>query len=173
MTELIKEVDARTGLAGTNQMELLLFHIGTEEILGVNVFKVREVMKFPLLTRMPEADPRIAGMANIRGTMVPVIDLKTTLGLGHSDTSVSQDTGGGGNLIVAEYNMSLQAFHVGGVDRILRLSWSQIKSPPPLFRDTAKGMVTAVAMLDDGRMVLILDVEKILAEICSRPDEEV
>ncbi|WP_447983428.1 chemotaxis protein [Nitrospira sp. Nam74] len=170
MSSLIKEVDARTGLAGTNQMELLLFHVGTREVFGINVFKVREVMKFPALTRLPEADPRVEGMANIRGTTVPVIGLtKIIVGLAEEQGSQLSD----GKLIVTEYNGSLQAFHVAGVDRILRLSWTQIKSPPPLVRNNTKGAVTAVAMLDDGRMVLILDVEKILAEMSPKSDEEV
>lgn len=171
MSTFMKEVDARTGLAGTNRMELLLFHIGTGEVFGINVFKVREVMKFPALTRLPEADPRIEGMANIRGTTVPVIGLKKTLGLG--DGAETHAEAHEGKLIVTEYNMSLQAFHVVGVDRILRLSWTQIKSPPPLVRNNTKGAVTAVAMLDDGQMVLILDVEKILADMSPKPDEEV
>ena len=170
MSSLIKEVDARTGLAGTNQMELLLFHVGTSEVFGINVFKVREVMKFPMLTRLPEADPRVEGMANIRGTTVPVIGLtKIIVGLTDPERSELSE----GKLIVTEYNGSLQAFHVAGVDRILRLSWTQIKSPPPLVRNNTKGAVTAVAMLDDGRMVLILDVEKILAEMSPKSDEEV
>jgi two-component system chemotaxis response regulator CheV len=170
MSSLIKEVDARTGLAGTNQMELLLFHVGTSEVFGINVFKVREVMKFPVLTRLPEADPRVEGMANIRGTTVPVIGLtKIIVGL----TSAQSVQTAEGKLIVTEYNGSLQAFHVAGVDRILRLSWTQIKSPPPLVRNNTKGAVTAVAMLDDGRMVLILDVEKILAEMSPKSDDEV
>ena len=160
MSSLIKEVDARTGLAGTNQMELLLFHVGTSEVFGINVFKVREVMKFPTLTRLPEADPRVEGMANIRGTTVPVIGL-TQIITGLISGQSSELLEGQGKLIVTEYNTSLQAFHVAGVDRILRLSWTQIKSPPPLVRNNTKGAVTAVAMLDDGRMVLILDVEKI------------
>lgn len=170
MSSLIKEVDARTGLAGTNQMELLLFHVGTSEVFGINVFKVREVMKFPALTRLPEADPRVEGMANIRGTTVPVIGLtKIIVGL----TSAQAGQASEGKLIVTEYNGSLQAFHVAGVDRILRLSWSQIKSPPPLVRNNTKGAVTAVAMVEDGRMVLILDVEKILAEMSPKSDDEV
>jgi two-component system, chemotaxis family, chemotaxis protein CheV len=169
MSSLIKEVDARTGLAGTNQMELLLFHVGTSEVFGINVFKVREVMKFPALTRLPEADPRVEGMANIRGTTVPVIGL-TQIIVG---VASGRSREGEGKLIVTEYNGSLQAFHVAGVDRILRLSWTQIKSPPPLVRNNTKGAVTAVAMLDDGRMVLILDVEKILAEMSPKSDEEV
>ncbi|HKN87184.1 MAG TPA: chemotaxis protein [Nitrospiraceae bacterium] len=170
MSSLIKEVDARTGLAGTNQMELLLFHVGTSEVFGINVFKVREVMKFPVLTRLPEADPRVEGMANIRGTTVPVIGLtQIIVGLTSAQSSQTSE----GKLIVTEYNGSLQAFHVAGVDRILRLSWTQIKSPPPLVRNNTKGAVTAVAMLDDGRMVLILDVEKILAEMSPKSDDEV
>ena len=172
MSSLIKEVDARTGLAGTNQMELLLFHVGTSEVFGINVFKVREVMKFPTLTRLPEADSRVEGMANIRGTTVPVIGL-TQIITGLISGQSSELSEGQGKLIVTEYNTSLQAFHVAGVDRILRLSWTQIKSPPPLVRNNTKGAVTAVAMLDDGRMVLILDVEKILAEMSPKTDEEV
>ena len=54
-------------------MELLLFKLGTNEIFGINVFKVREVMKLPALTQIPEADSRIVGMANIRGIMVPAV----------------------------------------------------------------------------------------------------
>lgn len=174
MSTLINEIDARTRLAGANQMELLLFHLGTSEVFGINVFKVREVMKLPQLTRVPEADNRVVGMANIRGTMVPVIALKRSLGLGEHEVDLSHlDSKENGILIITEYNGSLQAFHVAAVDRIIRTSWSQIKTPPALVRENNKGAVTAVTMLDNGRMVLILDVEKLLSDICPRPDEEV
>ena len=174
MSTLISEIDARTRLAGANQMELLLFHLGTQELFGINVFKVREVMKLPQLTRVPEADSRVVGMANIRGTMVPVIALKRSLGLGEHDVDLAHpDAKENGILIITEYNASLQAFHVAAVDRIIRTSWSHIKTPPPLVRENNKGAVTAVTMLDSGRMVLILDVEKLLSDICPRPDEEV
>jgi two-component system chemotaxis response regulator CheV len=174
MSTLIKEIDARTRLAGANQMELLLFHLGTNEVFGINVFKVREVMKLPQLTRVPETDDRVVGMANIRGTMVPVIALKRSLGLGELQVDLSKlEAKENGILIITEYNASLQAFHVAAVDRIIRTSWSQIKTPPALVRENNKGAVTAVTMLDNGRMVLILDVEKLLSDICPRPDEEV
>jgi two-component system chemotaxis response regulator CheV len=173
MSTLIREVDARTGLAGTNQMELLLFHLGSGEVFGLNVFKIREVMKLPPLTRVPEADPRIDGVANIRGTTVPVVGLKRILGMGAGEPETDAAKDAGMIVIVTEYNASLQAFRVTGVDRIFRVSWSQVKPPPALIRDTSKGAVTAVTMLDDGRMVLILDVEKILTEICPRSDDEV
>ena len=174
MATLINEIDARTRLAGANQMELLLFHLGTSELFGINVFKVREVMKLPELTRVPEADSRVVGMANIRGTMVPVIALKRSLGLGEHEVDLTRlEAKENGILIITEYNGSLQAFHVAAVDRIIRTSWSQIKTPPALVRENNKGAVTAVTMLDNGRMVLILDVEKTLSDICPRPDDEV
>ncbi|MEX5216204.1 MAG: chemotaxis protein [Nitrospira sp.] len=174
MSNLIKEIDARTRLAGANQMELLLFKLGTNEIYGINVFKVREVMKLPALTQIPEADSRIVGMANIRGTMVPVVGLRQSLGLGQdAQTDVHNTMRAQPYLIISEYNSSLQGFLVSGVDRIIRFSWSAIKTPPAIVRENNKGAVTAVTMLDDGRMVLILDVEKVLNDICPRPDDEV
>ena len=174
MSNLIKEIDARTRLAGANQMELLLFKLGTNEIYGINVFKVREVMKLPALTQIPEADSRIVGMANIRGTMVPVVGLRPSLGLGDdAQHSVNDGKRAQPYLIISEYNSSLQGFLVSGVDRIIRFSWSAIKTPPAIVRENNKGAVTAVTMLDDGRMVLILDVEKVLNDICPRPDDEV
>lgn len=172
MSTLINEVDARTKLAGANRMELLLFHVGSAEVFGINVFKVREVMKLPAVTRVPEADARIQGMANIRGTMVPVIDLKAALGLGEKVPDDDQEDGRRGNLIVTEYNGSLQAFRVSGVDRIVRISWNQIATPPRLVSEHNRGTITSVTTLEDGRLVLIVDVEKILNDMCPRTDDE-
>ncbi|HEX2056477.1 MAG TPA: chemotaxis protein [Nitrospiraceae bacterium] len=173
MSTLIKEIDARTRLAGANQMELLIFKLGTEEIYGINVFKVREVMKLPTLTQIPGADGRVVGMANIRGTMVPVVGLRQSLGLGPEITTGSDAKRSQPYLIISEYNSSLQGFLVSGVDRIIRFSWSAIKTPPAIVRESNQGAVTSVTMLEDGRMVLILDVEKVLNDICPRPDDEV
>ena len=100
--------------------------------------------------------------------------LQRSLGLG-VETEV-QERGEGTShpyLIVSEYNGSLQGFLVAGVDRIIRFSWSAIKTPPAIVRENNKGAVTSVTMLDDGRMVLILDVEKVLNDICPRSDDEV
>ncbi|MDH4187774.1 MAG: chemotaxis protein [Nitrospira sp.] len=166
-------MDGRTKLAGANQMELLLFHLGTDELFGINVFKVREVMTLPVLTRVPEADHRILGMANIRGTMVPVVGLRKALGIDDRDSTASERKSKHPYLIISEYNSSLQAFQIAGVDRIIRTSWTDIKTPPALVRESNKGAVTAVTMLADGQMVMILDVEKVLSDICPRPDEEV
>jgi two-component system chemotaxis response regulator CheV len=146
-------------------MELLLFHLGEPEIYGINVFKVREVMKRPSLVRMPESDSRVEGVANIRGQTVPVVNLRRALGLPEGQAAAS-------NIIIAEYNQSMHGLIVVGVDRIVRISWDQVKPPPPLLQNSRGGSVTAVTLLEDGRMVLILDVEKVFSDISPKTDDD-
>jgi two-component system chemotaxis response regulator CheV len=166
MAKWMAEIDQRTRLAGANQMELLMFHLGTEEIYGINVFKIREVMQLPPVTRIPDSDPRILGLVNLRGENIALVDLAQAIGLGRIETA-------GAKLIIAEYNDNKQGFLVGGVDRIIRMSWERIQIPPAMVQSSRQGAVTAVTKLEDGRMVLILDVEKVLAELHPRADEEV
>jgi chemotaxis signal transduction protein len=116
MSTLINEIDARTRLAGANQMELLLFKLGTNEIFGINVFKVREVMKLPELTQIPEADSRIVGMANIRGIMVPVVGLKRSLGLG-TENDLPGDVGSGVESVPDRFRIQRQLARFPGGGR--------------------------------------------------------
>jgi len=166
MSKLIAEIDQRTRLAGANKMELLMFHLGTDEIYGINVFKIREVMKLPPVTRIPDSDPKILGLVNLRGENIALVDLAQAVGLPPLEVE-------GAKLVIAEYNDNKQGFLVGGVDRIIRMSWERIQIPPPLVQSSRQGSVTAITKLEDGRMVLILDVEKVLAELHPRADEEV
>ena len=62
MAKWMAEIDQRTRLAGANKMELLMFHLGSNEIYGINVFKIREVMQMPLVTKIPDSDPRVLGL---------------------------------------------------------------------------------------------------------------
>lgn len=166
MSKWIAEVDQRTQLAGANKMELLMFHLETDETYGINVFKIREVMKIPPITSIPDTDSRVLGVVNLRGENIAIVDLKQAIGLGELDRATAK-------LVITEYNESKQGFLVGGVDRIIRISWDRIHIPPPMVRTCQHGAVTAVTKLDDGRMILILDVEKVLAEIHPMTDEEV
>jgi len=166
MGKWMAEIDQRTRLAGTNKMELLLFHLGTEETYGINVFKIREVMKVIPVVKIPDSDPRILGLMNLRGENIGVVDLKYAIGLGQLNPV-------GAKLIIAEYNDNKQGFLVAGVDRIIRMSWERIQIPPSMVQSSRQGAVTAITRLEDGRMVLILDVEKVLAELHPRSEEEI
>ncbi len=86
MSEALQEVDERSRLAGTNKFELLIFRLGenqnssTKEIFGINVFKVREALILPSITPMPRSPKHVLGVANIRGQIIPVIDLPSVVG---------------------------------------------------------------------------------------------
>lgn len=169
MSDLLKKIDARTRLAGTNKLEILLFSLGTDsrtgrrETFGINVFKVREVMRTPPITAAPEMPSSVEGMVSLRGVLVPVVDLARYVGIGQ-DTP--RDI-----MIVTEYNGHTQGFLVEAVDTILRLDWSQMRVPPEMLTANLGGLVTAVTELEDGRLVMMLDVEKVLAETTQRDDE--
>jgi len=169
MSELLKRIDARTKLAGSNKLEMLLFSLGTDqrsgrqETFGINVFKVREVMRIPEITRAPDMPPSVEGMVSLRGSLVPVIDLIKYVGV--QNDSQPQI------MIVTEYNGHTQGFLVESVDTILRIDWSSMKVPPEMLTVQMGGLITAVTELKDGRIVMMMDVEKILAETSSYADD--
>lgn len=171
MSELLKSIDARTKLAGTNKLEILLFTLGTNsatgrrETFGINVFKVREVMRTPPITAAPEMPASVEGMVSLRGALVPVVDLAKYAGVStDSPRSI---------MIVTEYAGHTQGFLVEAVDTILRLDWSQMKVPPDMLLAEMGGLVTAVTELSDGRLVMMMDVEKVLSETTKYDDEVV
>lgn len=157
MTALLNDVNARAGLAGSNKMEILLFSLGTGEVFGVNVFKVREVSQTPLITKTPNMRPGIKGVISLRGNIIPVIALGEFINL----DGCPKDTGR--TMIVTEFSRHAQAFLVHDVDRIVRVDWDEIKPSKNLISGDEDSLVTAVTELPDGRLVSILDVEQVLA----------
>lgn len=170
MSELMKNIDARTKLAGTNKLEILLFSLGKDtrtgrrETYGINVFKVREVMRMPEITRAPDMPPAVEGMVSLRGSLVPVVDLARYAGM---PVEAAPQI-----MIVTEYNGHTQGFLVEAVDTILRLDWSAMKVPPDMLTAQTGGLVVAVTELPDSRLVMMLDVEKILSETSGYDDDE-
>ena len=162
MSELLNSIDARTRLAGTNKLEILLFALGLDnrtgrrETFGINVFKVREVMRTPPITAAPDMPAAVKGMVSLRGALVPVVDLADYIGM--------QPDSPREIMIVTEYNGKTQGFLVESVDTILRLDWSQMRVPPQMLTSNLGGLVTAVTELPDGCLVMMLDVERVLAE---------
>ena len=163
MTDIFQSIDDRTNLAGTNRLEILMFSLGRKDQLenetrfGINVFKVRELMTVPDLIKVPESDASLVGMANIRGRAVPVIDLNHYCGYESSPEHKI--------LIVTEFNNSTQGFMVSEVDDIIQLAWSQIVEPSELISQNHDNMLTAMSKLEDERILLLIDVEKIIAEV--------
>lgn len=168
MSDLLKSIDARTKLAGTNKLEILLFFLGVDqrtgrrESYGINVFKVREVMRTPPITSAPDMPNSVEGMVSLRGALVPVVDLAKYAGI---TTNTPRDI-----MIVTEYAGHTQGFLVESVDTILRLDWGKMRVPPEMLTAQLGGLVTAVTELEDGRLVMMMDVEKVLSETTNYDD---
>ena len=153
---LLDGVDARTRLAGSNKMEILLFSLGTRETFGINVFKVREVGRTPHITRTPNMPRGVEGLVSLRGNVIPVLSLINFLE--HQDESIER----GKTMMVAEYSKRTLGFLVHEVDRIIRVDWEKVRAPESIVSSN-QGLITAITELDNGTLVSLLDVEQILA----------
>ncbi|MEL7559518.1 chemotaxis protein CheV [Stutzerimonas chloritidismutans] len=156
MAGILESVDQRTRLVGQNRLEILMFRLSGRQQFAINVFKVQEVVQLPKMTLMPHRHGSVCGVVNLRGQTLPVIDLSRAIGLRPLVPDESS------TIIVTEYNRSIQAFLVGGVDRILNLNWEEVLPPP-----TTAGRqhyLTAITKVED-KLVEVIDVEKVLAEI--------
>ncbi|EAQ65908.1 CheW protein [Marinomonas sp. MED121] len=167
MAGMLEAVDQRTQLVGENRLELLMFRLNGMQLFAINVFKVQEVVQLPKLNLMPQRHPSVGGVTHFRGKTIPVIDLSQAIGL--RPLSGEQTC----NLIVSEYNNSIQGFMVGEVDRIINMNWNEILPPPDGVG--RQNYLTAITKVNE-RIVEIIDVEKVLAEISpynSRISDEV
>lgn len=172
MKTVQQEVDERTNLTANNKFELLLFRLGDaindnrSELFGINVFKVREILVMPTVTAVAGSLPHMLGVANIRGQIIPVIDLPSAVGC--------KPRTGLNILMVTEYARSTQGFAVEEVDEIVRLDWSQVLSAEA---SAVGGMVTSIARLDgdidNTRLAQVLDVEQILRDVLPSRESEV
>ena len=156
MAGILEQVDKRTNLVGENRLEILLFRLNGLQTFGINVFKVQEVLTCPRLTSIPQSHSATRGLATIRNKTIPVIDLAAAIGQRPLEASTEN------LIIITEYNGTVQAFLVKAVDRIVNMNWQDIKSPPNGVG--RNNYMTAVTEVDD-RLVEVIDVEKILAEI--------
>lgn len=167
MNQPMRDIDERTNLTGNSMFELLLFRLGQapgsqrRELFGINVFKVREIMVMPEITVMVNAPPAVMGVANIRGQMIPVINLPAVTGC--------NPTQGLGILLVTEFARTTQAFAVEEVNEIVRLEWKHVLSA----EGNGGGLVTSIARLDGNaentRLAQVLDVEQILRDVFPPP----
>jgi two-component system chemotaxis response regulator CheV len=155
---LLESIDRSTQLAGYNRLALLLFKLDERQIFGINVLKVQEVLLRPPTTKMPSSHPYVVGVADIRGMVVPIIDMRRALGQPSDDHAA--------HIIVTEYNRSVQAFLVRAVDRIIHINVESVLPPPRSASD--EGYLTAITQYGD-ELIEIVDVERVLAEVIGTP----
>lgn len=162
MAGVMESVNQRTQLVGQNRLELLLFRFDGDQVYGINVFKVKEVLQCPKLTNLPKSSSVVRGIAHIRESTIPILDL--SLATGNPPIQNVSDR----FVIITEYNMRVQGFLVNGVERIINTNWEDIQPPP---KGTGhEHYLTAVTKYED-KLVEIIDVEKILAEVAPMNEE--
>lgn len=171
MQTMQQEIDERTKLTSSNKLELLLFRLGNDpllgrtELFGINVFKVREIIPMPTITAVAGSTEHMMGVVDLRGQILPVIDLSGVCGC--------KPATGHNILLITEYARSTQAFAVESVEDIVRLEWRQVLSAE---NHAAGGMVTSIARLDgenSDRLAQVLDVETILRQVMPSNDVHV
>lgn len=143
--------------SGTNELEIMEFVI-SDELFGINVAKVREIMMAQSVKQMPNSHVMVEGVFKPRDEIITVIDLARYLGISKNETN-SQDL-----FIVTHFNKLNFAFRVDKVVGIDRVSWEGIKKPDRVIYGGEEGVATGIAEYKD-RLITILDFEKIVAEI--------
>jgi two-component system chemotaxis response regulator CheV len=152
--------------SGTNELEIIEFHLHKvlpdgrvkNAFYGINVAKVREVIRVPETTDYPNAQPHMIGVFSLRGSLIPLVDLAGWLRINTNRDNT------GKVVIVTDFNKMANGFLVDGVSRIHRISWEDVESPSQFLEAGENDCVVAVVRRD-GNLIMILDFERIIATI--------
>jgi purine-binding chemotaxis protein CheW len=138
-------------------LQLVSFTIGGEEY-GIDILKVQEINRMLKVTQVPNSPSYVDGVINLRGKVIPVIDLRTRLGMQRKPHD--KDT----RIVVVDLIGKTVGFVVDAVSEVLRISRSITEPPPPtVMENRASDFITAVAKLED-RLLILIDLELILSD---------
>ncbi|MBF0369312.1 MAG: chemotaxis protein CheV [Magnetococcales bacterium] len=157
MDDVLNEVQQRANLAMSNEMEMLTFYLRDEQLYGMNVFKIIEILEHKAITKIPGSHDAILGTIDFRGRPISLIDLSYALDLGYTDYENNL-----AYILVCEYSDTTQGFLVSRPNVLITKGWKDIIKPDGMFYDST--YLTAITYHQD-ETVQILDVEKILVEI--------
>jgi purine-binding chemotaxis protein CheW len=153
-TELLDRPDA-SGVTGDDTQVLVTLTVA-DQLCGIPVLAVRDILGEQTITRIPLAPPEIAGSLNLRGRIVTAIDLRQRLRLPPAAAGQARMS------VVAEQGGELYALLVDQVSEVLSLDASQFERNPPTLEKTWAEFSTGIFRLD-GRLLVVLDVSRLLA----------
>jgi len=140
----------------TNELlQLVSFKIGDEEF-GVDILKVQEINRMMQITKVPNSPNFVDGVVNLRGRIIPVIDLRTRLGMPRIEHG--KET----RIVVVELSGTTVGFIVDEVSEVLRIPKNITEAPPEMVAGLDSEYITAVGKLED-RLLILLDLEKVLS----------
>lgn len=136
-------------------LQLVTFRLDNEEF-GVDILKVQEINKMIEITRIPNAPPFIEGVINLRGKIIPIVDLRKRLGF--DGKSYDKST----RIIVVELDGTVLGFIVDSVSEVLRISANTVEPPPPLVAGIESEYIEGVGKLDN-RLLILLELKKVFS----------
>jgi two-component system, chemotaxis family, chemotaxis protein CheV len=142
--------------SGTNELEIVEFEVANNKF-GINVIKVKEIIQPIPVTFIPHAHPHVEGIIQLRGEVLPVVDMLKVLGIPTNNRNPQQ------KYIVAEFNKQRVVFHVDNVTQIHRISWDQIEKPSDMYQGGTSQVIGVIKYNEE--MILLLDFEKIMVDI--------
>lgn len=142
--------------SGTNELEIVEFEVANNKF-GINVIKVKEIIQPIPVTFIPHVHPHVEGIIQLRGEVLPVVDMLKVLGIPTENRNPQQ------KYIVAEFNKQRVVFHVDNVTQIHRISWDQIEKPSDMYQGGTSQVIGVIKARDE--MILLLDFERIMVDI--------
>lgn len=136
-------------------LQLVTFSIGDEEF-GVDILKVQEIIRTMEITKVPRAPMFVEGVINLRGKVIPIIDLRRRFGL------ISKVHDSHTRIIVIEITGMVVGFVVDSVSEVLRIPVSTVEPPPPVVAGLDSDYISGVGKLAD-RLLILLDLDKLLS----------
>ena len=149
-------MNARSERQAEEMLELVGFRLGEEEF-GVSIQDVREIIRMQEVTRVPHAPEFVEGVINLRGQVVPIVDLRKRLGMPPKERD--RDT----RIVIVELDGELVGFIVDAVTEVLRVPKDQTEPPPEMVVGVDQEYITAVGKLED-RLLILLDLHKVLSK---------
>jgi purine-binding chemotaxis protein CheW len=142
------------GLASSGELQLVSFNIGTEEF-GVDILKVQEINRMVEITRVPQAPHYVEGVINLRGKVIPIVDLRKRFGLELKEHDKNT------RIVVVDIGGNIMGMIVDSVSEVLRLPASTIEPPPEIVTGVNAEYIKGVAKLED-RLLIFLDLSKVI-----------
>lgn len=139
---------------GTRLRQLVTFALGSEEY-GVDIMRVQEIIRFQNVTRVPQMPAFIEGVINLRGNVIPVIDLRKRFELGNTEHTAQT------RIVVINVEHKTMGIVVDAVSEVLRLAEEQIEPPPPVVAGIGHEYLLGVGKVH-GRLLILLDLDQIL-----------
>ena len=141
--------------AADDEQQLVVFHLGAE-LYGVEIARVHEIIRLMQVTRVPRAPSFVEGVINLRGKVIPVVDLRRRFGLPQAEHTRAS------RIVVVELSDHVVGIIVDGVSEVLRVNASTIEPPSPVVAGIDSEYLSGIAKVDE-QLIILLDLDRVLA----------